>query len=211
MPSVEGHTLVITKEPAEGILDLSDEGAAALIATTQKVARAVKTALAAPGIMLVQLNGHAAGQSIPHIHFHVLPRRDGLDLKLHGRGMVGPDVLSRSRRRSGRPFNPARTRPISTPCSTFSPSSARPWPCSSRVPGAGQSGPLHSSPSLLDHHRLPPCRVRALGHRRAARGAVDQQRPRRAPGAADHRRHPTRLGIRPPPCQPSPKCNGSGR
>src|ERR1700754_1549352 len=73
MPSVEGHTLVITKEAAEGILDLSADGAAALIATTQKVARAVKKALDAPGIMLVQLNGAAAGQSVPHIHVHVLP------------------------------------------------------------------------------------------------------------------------------------------
>jgi histidine triad (HIT) family protein len=93
MPSVEGHTLVIPKEPAEGILDLSPEGAQALIVTTQKIAKAVKTALAAPGIMLVQLNGAAAGQSIPHVHFHILPRADGLDLKLHGRGMVGADVL----------------------------------------------------------------------------------------------------------------------
>ena len=93
MPSVEGHTLVITKEPAEGILDLSPDGAAALIRTTQKVAKAVKEALAAPGVMLVQLNGEAAGQSIPHIHFHVVPRREGLDLKLHGRSMVGPDKL----------------------------------------------------------------------------------------------------------------------
>jgi histidine triad (HIT) family protein len=93
MPSVEGHTLVITKEPAEGILDLSLEGAAALIKTTQKIARAVKKGLAAPGIMLVQLNGAAAGQSIPHIHFHILPRADGLDLKLHGRAMVKPEIL----------------------------------------------------------------------------------------------------------------------
>jgi len=93
MPSVEGHTLVITKEPAEGILDLSAEGAAALIKTTQKVARAVKTGLAAHGVMLAQLNGAAAGQSVPHIHFHILPRADGLDLKLHGRAMVKPEVL----------------------------------------------------------------------------------------------------------------------
>ena len=93
MPSVEGHTLVITKEPAEGILDLSPEGAQALIATTQKVARAVKTALDAPGIMLVQLNGAAAGQSVPHVHFHILPRREGLDLKLHGRAMASAAVL----------------------------------------------------------------------------------------------------------------------
>ena len=93
MPSVEGHTLVITKEPAEGILDLSPEGASALIRTTQKVAKAVKKGLNAPGVMLVQLNGAEAGQSIPHIHFHVLPRSEGLDLKLHGRGMVKPEIL----------------------------------------------------------------------------------------------------------------------
>src|ERR1700689_2374666 len=93
MPSVEGHTLVITREPAEGILDLSPEGAAALIRTTQRVAQAMKKALAPSGVMLVQLNGAAAGQSIPHIHFHILPREDGLDLKLHGRGRAGADVL----------------------------------------------------------------------------------------------------------------------
>jgi histidine triad (HIT) family protein len=93
MPSIEGHTLVITKEHAEGILDLSPEGAAALIKTTQKIARAVKKALTSPGIMLVQLNGEAAGQSIPHIHFHVLPRAHGLDLKLHGRQMVDAKTL----------------------------------------------------------------------------------------------------------------------
>jgi len=93
MPSVEGHTLVIPKEPAETILDLSPEGAAAVMATTQKIARAVKKALDAPGVMLVQLNGTAAGQSVPHIHFHVLPREEGLDLKLHGRAMVDPKTL----------------------------------------------------------------------------------------------------------------------
>jgi histidine triad (HIT) family protein len=93
MPSVEGHVLVIPKEPAESILDLSPEGAAAVMATTQRIARAVKKALGAPGVMLVQLNGAAAGQSVPHIHFHVLPRQDGLDLKLHGRAMVDPKTL----------------------------------------------------------------------------------------------------------------------
>jgi histidine triad (HIT) family protein len=93
MPSVEGHTLVIPKEPAESIFDLSPAGAQAVIVTTQKIARAVKTAFDAPGIMLVQLNGAAAGQSIPHLHFHILPRSHGLDLKLHGRAMVDPKTL----------------------------------------------------------------------------------------------------------------------
>ncbi len=93
MPSVEGHTLVIPKEAAETIFDLSPESAAALMATTQKVARAVRQALAAPGLMLVQLNGVAAGQSIPHVHFHVLPRQAGLDFRLHGRAMVDATIL----------------------------------------------------------------------------------------------------------------------
>lgn len=93
MPSVEGHTLVIPKEAAENMLDLSPEGAAHLIKATQKVARAVKKALNCPGILLAQLNGAAAGQSVPHIHFHVLPRAEGLDLKLHGRQMVDAKVL----------------------------------------------------------------------------------------------------------------------
>jgi histidine triad (HIT) family protein len=88
MPSVEGHTLVIPKEAAETIFDLSGDAAVAVIQTTQKVAKAVKKALNAPGLMLVQLNGAAAGQSVPHLHFHILPREAGLDMKLHGRGMV---------------------------------------------------------------------------------------------------------------------------
>jgi histidine triad (HIT) family protein len=92
-PSVEGHTLVIPKEPGETIFDISPEAAVATIRATQKVAAAVRVALAAPGIMLVQLNGAAAGQSIPHVHFHVLPRAEGLDLKLHGRAMVKPETL----------------------------------------------------------------------------------------------------------------------
>ena len=61
--------------------------------TTQKIAKAVKKGLDCPGVMLVQLNGEAAGQSIPHIHFHVLPRAGGLDLKLHGRAMVDAQTL----------------------------------------------------------------------------------------------------------------------
>jgi histidine triad (HIT) family protein len=93
MPAVAGHTLVITKEAAEGILDLSPEGAMALIATTQKVARAVKTGLGPPGVMLLQLNGAAAGQTIPHIHFHILPRAEGISMTIHGRTMLKADEL----------------------------------------------------------------------------------------------------------------------
>jgi histidine triad (HIT) family protein len=92
MPATEGHTLVIPKEPAETIFDLSVEGAADLIRTTKRVAQAVKAAMECPGVMLAQLNGKTAGQSVPHIHFHILPRWQA-NFSLHGRTMVDPKTL----------------------------------------------------------------------------------------------------------------------
>ena len=93
MPQADGHTLVIPKEAAENIFDLSPEGARALITTTQKVAKAVKKGMEAPGIMISQLNGKPAGQSVPHVHFHILPRSKGVDFKFHAREMESPDKL----------------------------------------------------------------------------------------------------------------------
>ncbi len=94
IPATPGHTLVIPKEPCETIFDCSPEGAAATMRTTQRVAAAVRKAFGCPGVMLVQLNGAAAGQSVPHLHFHILPRSEGLDMKVHGRGMVDPKTLA---------------------------------------------------------------------------------------------------------------------
>lgn len=93
MPQADGHTLVIPKEAAENIYDLSPEAAAALMMTTQKVAKAVKKAMDAPGLMLAQLNGTPAGQTVFHIHFHIIPRAAGIDLKLHARAMENPEKL----------------------------------------------------------------------------------------------------------------------
>lgn len=93
MPQAEGHTLVIPKEEAQNIFELSPEGAAHVIRTVQKVAAAVKKATGAPGIMLAQLNGEAAGQSVFHIHFHIIPRYNGVDLQFHARNMAAPDEL----------------------------------------------------------------------------------------------------------------------
>ncbi len=93
MPQAEGHTLVIPKERAETIFDLSPDSAAALITTTQKVAAAVKQVTKSPGILLAQLNGAAAGQSVFHIHFHIIPRSSGIDLNLHARDKADFDKL----------------------------------------------------------------------------------------------------------------------
>lgn len=73
MPQAEGHTLVIPKEAAETIMDLSDVASAAWMRTARKVAAAVKRAFDAPGVVLFQLNGQGAGQTVPHVHFHVIP------------------------------------------------------------------------------------------------------------------------------------------
>lgn len=73
MPQADGHTLVIPKVAAENLFDLTDQAAADLITKVKLVAAAVKKGLNADGITLFQLNGSAAGQTVPHIHFHILP------------------------------------------------------------------------------------------------------------------------------------------
>jgi histidine triad (HIT) family protein len=63
------------------------------MATTQKVARAVKKGLNTPGIMIAQLNGAPAGQSVFHVHFHIIPRSAGVEFRLHARQMEDPGKL----------------------------------------------------------------------------------------------------------------------
>ena len=88
MPEAEGHVLVVPKEGAQDILDLSAEGLAAMMATTQKIAKAVDRALCPDGILLKQYNRAAAGQSIFHVHFHIVPRWEGVPMAPHGKVMV---------------------------------------------------------------------------------------------------------------------------
>lgn len=73
MPQAEGHTLVIPKAPAVTLLDLSAEDAAYTIQIVQKVARAIEKGLDKQGIILMQLSGEQAGQTVPHVHFHLIP------------------------------------------------------------------------------------------------------------------------------------------
>ncbi|ENW04962.1 HIT family protein [Acinetobacter beijerinckii] len=73
MPQADGHALVIPKVPAVSLLDLPPEAAAYTIQIVQKIAKAIETALNAKGIVLMQLSGSAAGQTVPHVHFHLIP------------------------------------------------------------------------------------------------------------------------------------------
>jgi histidine triad (HIT) family protein len=94
MPQVEGHTLVIPKHPACDLLDAEPIGLGRTIQTTQKIARAVRSAFAADGVMVAQLSGAAAGQTVFHLHFHVLPRYDGVDIRFHGKQVAHAQVLA---------------------------------------------------------------------------------------------------------------------
>ena len=73
MPQADGHTLVIPKTPAVTLLDLPADAAAYTIQVVQKVAKAIEVGLYAKGIVLMQLSGAAAGQTVPHVHFHLIP------------------------------------------------------------------------------------------------------------------------------------------
>ena len=88
MPEAEGHVLVVPKEAAQDILDLSPAGLTAMMATTQKVAKAVDRALSPDGILLKQYNRAAAGQSVFHVHFHIVPRWEDMPMAPHGKVMV---------------------------------------------------------------------------------------------------------------------------
>ncbi len=93
MPRAHGHALVIPKAPARNILDISEEALATVIRTVKKVAIAGKAAFEADGVMISQFNEAAGGQEVFHLHFHVIPRVAGGDLKPPTSIMEDQEVL----------------------------------------------------------------------------------------------------------------------
>ena len=78
-PQVRGHTLVVHKRSrARNLLDVDIADLSAVMATVQRVTRAVRTALTPDGIVVTQFNGAPAGQTIFHLHVHILPRWTGV-------------------------------------------------------------------------------------------------------------------------------------
>ena len=94
MPRADGHVLVIPKVPARGILDMPGEALGPYMERVQKVAAAVKAGMGADGLTLQQFNETSGGQVVFHIHFHVLPRWEGMVLKPHTGQMEKPEVLA---------------------------------------------------------------------------------------------------------------------
>lgn len=93
MPRGTGHCLVIPKAPARNIFDVETDSLSQVMATTQKMARAVIRAFNADGVTIQQFNESAGGQVVFHLHVHVIPRFDGVPMKPHTGTMEDAGVL----------------------------------------------------------------------------------------------------------------------
>jgi histidine triad (HIT) family protein len=94
MPQAPGHTLIVPKAPSRNLLDADPQVLSKVAPLIQRIARAVKEAFAADGVTVVQFNEPASGQTVYHLHFHVIPRHEGVPLMPHGRAMEKPEVLA---------------------------------------------------------------------------------------------------------------------
>lgn len=73
-PTTPGHTLVVPKKLASNIFDVEEETLAAVMRTVRKISPAVRDAVGAHGVHINSNHGEAAGQIVPHLHFHIIPR-----------------------------------------------------------------------------------------------------------------------------------------
>ena len=86
-PQSRGHCLVISKgSQARNLLEVSPEHLAGLMLGVQRVAKAVRAALQPDGIVITQFNGASAGQTVFHLHVHIIPRWEGAEMGRHGTG-----------------------------------------------------------------------------------------------------------------------------
>jgi histidine triad (HIT) family protein len=101
-PVSAGHCLVIPKLHYESLFEADETTLPQVHLLARRVARAMKKALAPDGLMVTQLNGAAAGQTVFHYHAHLIPRQHGSALKLHGRRMAEAVELEGLARRIAR-------------------------------------------------------------------------------------------------------------
>jgi histidine triad (HIT) family protein len=94
MPQSNGHTLVVPKAAARNILDASAEQLTDLIPVVQKIAKAAVSAFEADGAVIMQFNEAPAGQTVFHLHFHVVPRYEGIPMRPHEGGMADGALLA---------------------------------------------------------------------------------------------------------------------
>jgi histidine triad (HIT) family protein len=108
-PQSEGHVLVIAKtSTARNLLEIEPEVLDRVVAATQRTARAVEEALKPEGFQIMQLNGEAGGQTVFHLHFHIIPRWPDRPMKGHGHApMAEPAVLKALAERIAAELEPA--------------------------------------------------------------------------------------------------------
>ena len=85
-PQSKGHTLIVPKAASRNLLDADPAALAAVMPLVQRVTRAVKSATTADGVRVAHLNEAPAGQTVFHLHFHVIPVYEGVPLGAHGGG-----------------------------------------------------------------------------------------------------------------------------
>jgi histidine triad (HIT) family protein len=94
MPQSDGHTLVVPKAKARNFFDIEPAVLAELIKTTQYVARGVQKAFNPGGMRIIQFNESVAGQTVFHIHFHIVPCYEGVQLRTHNRDWADQGLLA---------------------------------------------------------------------------------------------------------------------
>jgi len=99
MPMTDGHCLVVPKAPSRGLLDADPTVLAKLMPIVQKVARAAVAATGADGFQIRQYNEAAAGQTVFHLHLHILPMKDGVPLRPHTGKMADHSMLAEMAKR----------------------------------------------------------------------------------------------------------------
>ena len=98
MPRTEGHALVVTKEKARDLFDISPKALAKVMSVVQKLAPKIKEAVGADGVLIQQFNGQAAGQTVFHLHVHIVPIKEGVPVKPHA-GQMEDQAGARQDRR----------------------------------------------------------------------------------------------------------------
>ena len=93
MPQSPGHALIVPKAASRNVLNADPKVLAKILPLVQKIAVASKQAFNADGITVWQLNELAGGQTVFHLHYHVIPRYEGQDLRSHSGKMEDGEIL----------------------------------------------------------------------------------------------------------------------